>query len=212
MSSSDKRVSKKKSGGVVPDTNFNVNWEVQAEQLKYTIKKEVEEAKLIEEALKSLQRSFKNEEEKRKRAEIQRNELMKQIDELELIAKKFKEQIREKRVQRKGTAELEESDSDSEPELEVSGQNQSQLLINVPEEEEFENILNEVRGEASLPSQNMTIGQRMQLIKDFSSDQQKHQKEKEKYIKKHKIIIKEWMRREKLTHRTKFEDNSKVKK
>ena len=163
---------------------FNVNWEVQAEQLKYSVKKEVEEANLIEEALKSLQRSFKAEEEKRKQAEYQRDILLKQIQELETNARELKDLIRDTRRQRKSRAgesstHDSNSESDSDNELgngvyDYDSHSVDEILKasrHVDVEEDFDSLVAELRGENSdgTPNSYMSVGQRLKILRGFTT-------------------------------------------
>merc|ERR1712137_27893 len=165
-----KRASRKFSNS--RDSGFATNWEVQAEQLKYSVKKEVEEGNLIQEALKSLQRSFSYEEEKRIRAEQQKQELLQQIEELERRAKELKEQLNLTKDPF-GQSENDDSESDSEEELTTAG-------IKEEEEFEFEQLLSEIRDDDSTESveSQMTIQQRLKLIRGFDTgiDGERHPK------------------------------------
>ena len=188
-------ISKKKnnSSKLAEPKSFATNWEVQAEQLKYSVKKEVEEGNLIQEALKSLQRSFSYEEEKRIRAEQQKQELLQQIEELERRAKELKEQLNLTKDPF-GQSENDDSESDSEEELTTAG-------FKEEEEFEFEQLLSEIRDDDSTESveSQMTIQQRLKLIRGFDTgiDGERHPKKTiENYKEHHKKIMKLWMQRE----------------
>ena len=169
MSHSKKKVLSREES----NSNFMQNYEVQAEQLKYAVRKEVEEANLIAEAMKSLQRSFKVEESKRKRAEENNLKLREQIKELEAKAKNFKEVIREKRKEAAlyTNEPLVDSDSEEEDEeLDEDGGDENELQ----EEDDYEELIKELSG-----SETQNNASKLQIINESFSQSLKEKQRQE---------------------------------
>lgn len=202
---------------------FAVNWEVQAQQLKYSVKKEVEEGNLIQEAIKSLQRSYDHEEGKKELAEKQTQDLLQQIEELERTARDLKEKIRLTRRARKGKLDSEpDSDSDDSVEEKSKYEQEDDEYVESHmegyqlDEFEFDEFISEIKEEDTERSQSqMTIQQRLKILKGLDSTSMDGEKPKKKslehYKEKHKKIMKQWIKRENTT-KAMFEESQRVNK
>jgi len=193
------------------DSNFAVNWEVQAEQLKYTVKKEVEEGNLIEEALKSLQRSFNYEKEKSTHAEKQRQDLLRQVEELEKAARQLEEQIRFARQTRKGASASEDSDSDDGFD-EQTEQSTEEMHEKDLDDMEFEQLVSELADDDISPltrqgTSGMSVQQRLKILRELDSDLRGEIPQEltlTEIKEQHRRVMREWIQRDNQTQLYRF--------